>query len=287
MSQEVFVPDGVPEEAALARTTHLGVVAHPDDLEILAQPGILDCFGRDDRWFCGVVVTDGAGSPRSGPYANVGDREMVEIRRREQRKAAVVGEFGAAVMLGVSSAEVKDAVRAAGWCASWPSLLRRTRPEVALHAQPRRPARHARGGGAARGRGLPRACRRPSGRGGCWAARSGATSTGSRASDRLAVDVTPRENIVAALIGVFDSQITGGKRYDLAVLGPPPRPRHLRRVAPDRRRHRHQPLHGHDPAAGRMRPRDPAAFVRERDRALRRRRSTERLARLGGPGQRS
>src|SRR5688500_12400422 len=108
MSSEVFVPDGIGENDALARTTDLGVVAHPDDLEILAQPGILECFGRQDRWFCGVVVTDGAGSPRSGPYADVSDRDMVEIRRHEQRKAAVVGEYGAAVMVGVPSAEVKD-----------------------------------------------------------------------------------------------------------------------------------------------------------------------------------
>ena len=67
MTTEVFVPDGVAEADALARTTHMGVVAHPDDLEILAQPGILDCFGRPDRWFCGVVVTDEvAGRPRVG-----------------------------------------------------------------------------------------------------------------------------------------------------------------------------------------------------------------------------
>jgi len=31
--------------------------------------------------------------------------------------------------------------------------------------------------------------------------------------------VSARESLSAALIGVFDSQITGGKRYDLAVAG--------------------------------------------------------------------
>ena len=32
-------------------------------------------------------------------------------------------------------------------------------------------------------------------------------------------DVSPHPNLAAALNGVFDSQIAGGKRYDLAVEG--------------------------------------------------------------------
>jgi hypothetical protein len=35
----------------------------------------------------------------------------------------------------------------------------------------------------------------------------------------VAFDATPHENLQAALLGVFDSQIAGGKRYDLASLG--------------------------------------------------------------------
>jgi hypothetical protein len=33
------------------------------------------------------------------------------------------------------------------------------------------------------------------------------------------MDVSGHENLAAALNGVFDSQIAGGKRYDLATLG--------------------------------------------------------------------
>lgn len=33
------------------------------------------------------------------------------------------------------------------------------------------------------------------------------------------MDVTGQENLAGALNGVFDSQIAGGKRYDLATLG--------------------------------------------------------------------
>lgn len=38
-------------------------------------------------------------------------------------------------------------------------------------------------------------------------------------SDKIAFDVSERENLQMALLGVFDSQIAGGKRYDLATLG--------------------------------------------------------------------
>ena len=55
---ELFVPDGTPAQEAFARTTHMGIGAHPDDLEILAWDGIAECFGRDDAWFSGVVVTE-------------------------------------------------------------------------------------------------------------------------------------------------------------------------------------------------------------------------------------
>jgi LmbE family N-acetylglucosaminyl deacetylase len=38
-------------------------------------------------------------------------------------------------------------------------------------------------------------------------------------SAKVMMDVTEHENLQAALLGVFDSQIAGGKRYDLASLG--------------------------------------------------------------------
>jgi hypothetical protein len=38
-------------------------------------------------------------------------------------------------------------------------------------------------------------------------------------SEKVNFDVTKRESLQAALLGVFDSQICGGKRYDLASMG--------------------------------------------------------------------
>jgi LmbE family N-acetylglucosaminyl deacetylase len=106
---EVHVPDGLPPRQALARTTHLAIGAHPDDLEIMALDGILAAFGQPDAWFSGVIVTDGAGSARDNIYAGFSDDQMRAVRRREQKKAACVGEYGAAVFLDHPSSAVKDA----------------------------------------------------------------------------------------------------------------------------------------------------------------------------------
>ena len=38
-------------------------------------------------------------------------------------------------------------------------------------------------------------------------------------SAKVKMDVTEHENLQFALLGVFDSQIAGGKRYDLASMG--------------------------------------------------------------------
>jgi hypothetical protein len=38
-------------------------------------------------------------------------------------------------------------------------------------------------------------------------------------TEKVAFGVSPHENLQNALLGVFDSQIAGGKRYDLATMG--------------------------------------------------------------------
>jgi len=107
---DLHVPDGIDAEAALSRTTHLAIGAHQDDLEIMAADGILACFRQPDRWFTGVVVTDGAGSPREGRYRDFTDAQMREVRRAEQRKAADIGEYAAVVQLGHPAADARNPV---------------------------------------------------------------------------------------------------------------------------------------------------------------------------------
>src|SRR5450432_1899993 len=106
---EIFVPDQSPLESALPRTTHLGIGAHHDDLEFMAAHGILECFARTDRWFTGVIVSDGAGSARDFEYKAFSDAQMKAVRRAEQKKAAYVGEYGAQFLLNHPSSAIKHA----------------------------------------------------------------------------------------------------------------------------------------------------------------------------------
>src|SRR5215468_4922878 len=110
---DIFVPDGAELPHALARTTHLAISAHQDDLEIMAYHGIAECFGSREQWFTGVVVTNGAGSPRTGIYGGYTDEEMQKVRLIEQRKAAYVGDYSCQVQLGFTSSEVKNAAETA------------------------------------------------------------------------------------------------------------------------------------------------------------------------------
>ena len=106
---DFFVPDGADPRAALSRTTsYLCISAHQDDIEIMAYHGIAECFGLKDKWFTGVVVTNGAGSPRSGIYGDYTDQEMQKVRLIEQRKAAYVGDYACQIQLGFTSSEVKS-----------------------------------------------------------------------------------------------------------------------------------------------------------------------------------
>jgi LmbE family N-acetylglucosaminyl deacetylase len=214
---EIFVPDGLPAEEALARTTHMAIGAHQDDLEIMAFDGILKCFQRDDRWFCGVVVTNGSGSPRDDQYSDYTDDEMQIVRRKEQKKAAVVGEYGAQVLLDYPS----SALKANGDSASVNDLqllFKAARPQVVYtHNLADKHDTHV--ALALRVieavRGLPEG-ERPRRVYGCEVWRDLDWMVDA---DKVTFDLSAHENLQAALLGVFDSQICGGKRYDLATMG--------------------------------------------------------------------
>jgi LmbE family N-acetylglucosaminyl deacetylase len=214
---QLYIPDDVPEAEALARTTHLAIGAHQDDLEIMAAEGILNCFQRDDRWFTGVVVTDGRGSPRSGPYANYTDEQMWEVRIKEQKKAAFVGEFAAQILLDFPSSAVKSGSddRPVDDLAA---ILRATRPQIVYtHNLADKHDTHI--GVAlkviAAIRRLP-PTERPHALYGCevWRDLDWLVD-----DDKVGFDCSAHENMQMALVGVFDSQVTGGKRYDLATMG--------------------------------------------------------------------
>lgn len=213
---EIFIPDAQAEDQALARTTHLCFSAHQDDIEIMAATPILDCFQQKDSWFTGVVVTDGRGSPRNGLYEHYSDDEMRLVRFKEQRKAAYVGEFAAQILLDFPSKMVKDAT------CTQPvddilAILRATKPQfVYTHNLADKHDTHV-----AVALRVIEALRkldpaeRPERVVGCevWRALDWMVD-----SDKVMMDLSDHENLQFALLGVFDSQIAGGKRYDLASM---------------------------------------------------------------------
>ena len=214
---EVYIPDNEPTEQALSRTTHLCLAAHQDDIEIMAAQPIIECFQQKDKWFTGVVVTDGRGSPRNSIYENYSDDEMRLVRFKEQRKAAMVGEFAAQIMLDIPSKVIKDAARTEP-VDDILAILRATKPKVVYtHNLADKHDTHV--GVALR---VIEALRklspaeRPERIVGCevWRALDWMVD-----SDKVTMDLSRHENLQFALLGVFDSQIVGGKRYDLASMG--------------------------------------------------------------------
>ena len=216
-SAEIFVPDGLPPDAALARVTHLGIGAHQDDLEFMAFHGIAACYGSASKWFGGVTCTNGAGSARTGEYANFSDAQMMEARREEQRRAAKLGEYAAIVQLDYPSAAAKSADNAS-LVADLTAILSATQPQVVYthnladkHDTHVAIAMHV----IRAIRSLPPA-RRPQAVHGCEVWRD---LDWMLDSEKVVHDVGGSEDLSAQLSGQFDSQIAGGKRYDLAVLG--------------------------------------------------------------------
>lgn len=214
---EVYIPDNEPEEQALTRTTHLCFAAHQDDIEIMAAQPIIECFQQKDKWFTGVVVTDGSGSPRDSFYKDYSDEEMRLVRFKEQRKAAFVGEFGAQMMLNIPSKIIKDSARPEP-VDDILAILRATKPKVVYtHNLADKHDTHV-----AVALRVIEALRKleqaecPERLIGCevWRGLDWMID-----SDKVMMDLSDHENLQLSLIGVFDSQIVGGKRYDLASMG--------------------------------------------------------------------
>lgn len=216
-SANCFVSDSEPLPGALSRTTHLAIGAHQDDLEFFAYHGIEHCYGKKDAWFSGITCTNGAGSSRTGPYADVSDSDMQSIRADEQRKAAMVGDYAAMIQLDYPSSAIKDPSNSQP-AEDLSSILSTARPEVVyLHNPADKHDTHIavllRSLQALRS--LP-ADQRPKKAWGCeiWRGLDWLLD-----QDKGLLPTSARPNLQAALNGIFDSQIMGGKRYDLAVMG--------------------------------------------------------------------
>lgn len=212
-----YIPDGQETEEALHRTTHLGIGAHQDDLEIMAIGGILKCYQHDGQWFSGVVVSDGAGAPRSGAFADYTNEQMVEARIVEQNRAADIGEYAAQFILLHPSEQLKDA----GYTKTADDLekiLRATSPSV-VYTHNLMDKHYAHVAVALRLvdaiRRLPKEDR-PEKLYGCEVWRD---LDWLPDADKVVFDCTERQELQLKLLEVFETQIGSGKRYDLAAMG--------------------------------------------------------------------
>ena len=214
---EIFVPNASDPHKALAQTTDLCIGAHQDDIEIMAYGPIANCYGKADRHFTGVVVTDGSGSPRSGIYADYTGEDMKAVRAAEQKNAALIGRYCAQILLSYTSSNVKDPNNRTLVGELRQIILTCAPDTLYTHNLADKHDTHVsvtlRVIDALRA--IPES-KRP---------KKIVSLEGWRAldwlcdEDKVVHDTGAYPNLSAALLGVYDSQISGGKRYDLAALG--------------------------------------------------------------------
>lgn len=217
--KNLYIPDsnGLNKSTAVNATTTLSISAHQDDIEIMAIKGILDSFGKPDSWFGAVIVSDGAGSPRDDIYADYSDNEMMEIRKIEQRKASYIGEYSFLSMLDFTSKDIKDFSNdkiTEEIC----ETIQKSSPKVIYthNLFDKHDTHVAVAMRVISAINMLQPNKRPQKLYGCevWRGLDWLLD-----EDKTVFDVSAHENISNALISVFDSQICGGKRYDLATAG--------------------------------------------------------------------
>ena len=162
-------------------------------------------------------MSNGAGSPRSGLYANYSDEEMQMIRREEQNKAALIGDYAAQIHLAYPSSEIKDSANK-NTVDDLRQIFQLAQADVVyLHNPADKHDTHI--GTMLRAvealRSLP-ANQRPSKVYGCEVWRD---LDWMMDDEKVVLPTDKYPHIAQALIAVFDSQVSGGKRYDLATVG--------------------------------------------------------------------
>lgn len=215
---DFFIPDNAVKPEAQARTSHLGIGAHQDDLEFMAFHGISTCYEDERLWFSGITCSDGGGSSRKGKYAQTSDEEMKAIRLEEQRQAATIGRYSFMAQLGYPSSTVKDSKLRSELVNELEALLLTTQPEVVYTHNPA--DKHATHVSVFQTvieatRRIP-PYSRPKKVYGCevWRDLDWLCD-----EDKIALDVSGHEELAQQLNACFDSQIAGGKNYGDAVIG--------------------------------------------------------------------
>lgn len=211
----IYVPSNNEED--LSKTTHLCISAHQDDIEIMAYSQIFDCYNNKNKYFCAVNTTNGSGSPRTGKFANFTDEEMVKTRIEEQKKACDIGKYNGLIMMMYPSKDIKN-VSCTAPKEDLKQIILTTKPEIVItHNLLDKHSTHIATCikvidalreikdiykpkqviGLEVWRGLD------------WLS----------SKDKLFFDTSKNKKLEKNLLNVFESQVEGGKRYDLAAIG--------------------------------------------------------------------
>jgi LmbE family N-acetylglucosaminyl deacetylase len=213
-----FYPQNASElEKNLEKVTHLGIGAHQDDLEIMSFHGINECYARDDRWFGGIICTNGSGTFDKDRGDEGSDSNRIKLREKEQECAARIGHYGFVAQMGYSSEELKRN-ETESFINDLFQLLSMINPRVIYTHNPA--DKHITHVAVLVNvikviRELPEE-NQPGIIYGCEAWRD---LDWLSDLDKVILDVTDRNNLALPLLEVFNSQIKGGKRYDLATIG--------------------------------------------------------------------
>ena len=217
-SSGICGPDGPPLDKALARTTHMAIGAHQDDIEIMALDGILKCYRNPNKRFLSIARHQRQRESEDGSLRRLHRRaddgraprqaEESSVRRRVLGRGPPRDSSGAAKDSKNPGprnniAAICRAARASVIYTHTPADKHDTHIAVMLRvveALEELPAEA----------GLPKELY------GCEVWRD---LDWMADSDKVIFNVSDHENLGAALLGVFDSQIAGGKRYDLAAMG--------------------------------------------------------------------
>ena len=218
MQPEFYIPDGADPSTAKQRCTHLGIGAHPDDLEFMAYHGISHGYEQAQPSFGGIICTNGAGCSRAGKYSHCSDEEMIRLRAEEQRAAARIGRYTFVQQLGLQSATVKARATRDQLTDTIADLIAHCRPEVIYTHNPL----DSHSTHVAVCQTVVNAVRllapemRPKQLLGCevWRGLDWVPQ-----ADKVALDVSANPELAERLHACFDSQIAGGKNYGQAVVG--------------------------------------------------------------------
>lgn len=196
--------------------THIVFAAHQDDVEIMCGDGIVQCYDNGEKGLIAVIVSDGAGSPRNGRFADFTNDEMIKERRKEQIKAAEIGKYAKLIFLNYPSREINT--NECNVACDVVEILKEFSPKVVYSHNPADKHRTHTNllKCVLQGIRMLPMDKRPKKFYGCECWRD---LDWLNDDEKVVFNLTGHKELLRKVLEVHKSQIEGGKRYDLATEG--------------------------------------------------------------------